>query len=265
MMKYRSLGTTGMRLSILGMGGSGYGNVYGKYDEQEAIDGIKFAIDKGINYIDSAPWYGQGVSESFLGKALKHVPRNRFFIGTKVGRYEQDVHKMFDFSAKKVQQGALESVQRLQLNYIDLLQIHDIEFAPSLDLIVNETLPALEELRTQGVCRFVGITGYPLGPLREVVERSKVKISSVLSYSRLTLSDSSLVNDFEFYKSHGVGIINASPVGMGLLTHAGVQPWHPATEEIKRACKSAIAYCDAQGVDIAKLTTNFSCNFEEVS
>lgn len=264
-MKYRALGNTGMRLSVIGMGGSGYGNVYGKYDESEAINGVQFAIDKGINYIDTAPWYGQGLSETFLGKALKSIPRSSFYIGTKVGRYERDVPKMFDFSAKRVQQSAKESLERLQLTYVDILQIHDIEFAPSQDIIVNETLPALKELQEQGLCRFIGITGYPLGVLRETAQRSYVKIGSVLSYSRLTLNDSSLIKHFEFYQSHGIGLINASPVGMGLLTHAGVQPWHPASEEIKDACKKAVTYCDTQGVDVSKLATNFSCNFEEVS
>ena len=254
-----------MRLSILGMGGSGYGNVYGMYDENEAIDGIKFAVGKGINYIDTAPWYGQGVSETFLGKALKSIPRRDFYIGTKVGRYERDIPKMFDFSAKRVQQSVKESLERLQLDHVDILQIHDIEFASSLDLIVNETLPALAELQNKGFCHFIGITGYPLGALRETVMQSGVKISSVLSYSRLTLNDSSLIDDFMFYRSRGIGLINASPVGMGLLTHAGVQPWHPASSDIKDACMKATAYCDAQGVDISKLATNFSCNFDEVS
>ncbi len=223
MMRYRVLGSTGMKVSVLGMGGSGFGNVYGNINEQEAIRAVRYAIDKGVNYFDTAYWYGQGKSETLLGKALQGVPREKFFIGTKVGRYERDIPNMFDFSAERVTRSCEESLRRLRLDYVDVLQVHDIEFAPSLDVILNETLPALKRLQERGLCRFIGITGYPLGPLREVLERSHVKIDSVLSYCRLSLNDTSLVNDFDFYQSKGVPIINASPLSMGLLTEVGVQ------------------------------------------
>ena len=212
-----------MTLSVLGMGGSGFGSVYGRYNEQDAIEAVHHAIDRGINYFDTAYWYGQGTSENFLGKALKGIARNKFYIASKVGRYERDIPNMFDFSAEKVTRSAEESLKRLQLDYVDIFQVHDVEFAPSPEMIINETLPAVEELKKRGLCRYIGITGYPLGPLKEIVERSHVKIDSVLSYCRLTLNDSSLQNEFAFFKSKGVPIINASPVSMGLLTPAGVQ------------------------------------------
>lgn len=263
-MRFRQLGNTDMRVSILGMGGSGFGNVYGKYNEEEAKRAIRKAFDKGINYIDTAVWYGQGKSESFLGRALSGIPRSAFYIATKVGRYERDVQKMFDFSAEKVTSSAWESLKRLQLQYVDVLQVHDVEFAPSLDVIIDETLPALQKLKEQGLCRYIGITGYPLGPLKEVIKRSPVRVDSVLTYCRLTLNDSSLRNDFEFFRAKGVSIINASSVGMGLLTKAGVQYWHPASSEIKQACSAALHYCEDQGVDIGRIATNYSASFEEV-
>jgi len=264
MMRFRQLGNTDMRVSILGMGGSGFGNVYGKYNEEEAKRAIRQAFGKGINYIDTAVWYGQGKSESFLGRALSGIPRSAFYIATKVGRYERDVQKMFDFSAEKVTSSAWESLKRLQLQYVDVLQVHDVEFAPSLDVIIDETLPALQKLKEQGLCRYIGITGYPLGPLKEVITRSPVRVDSVLTYCRLTLNDSSLRNDFEFFRAKGVSIINASSVGMGLLTKAGVQYWHPASSEIKEACSAALRYCEDQGVDIGRIATNYSASFEEV-
>ena len=264
MMHYRQLGSTNLRLSILGMGGSGFGNVYGKFNEEEAKHMVRTALDKGINYIDTAVWYGQGKSESFLGRALQGIPRTAFYIGTKVGRYERDVRKMFDFSAAKVTSSAHESLERLELEYVDILQVHDVEFAPSVDIIVEETLPALQELKQKGLCRYIGITGYPLGPIKRIIEQSHVKIDSVLSYCRLTLNDSSLINDFEFFKSRGVPIINASAVSMGLLTETGVQDWHPAGDEIKNACSAALRYCADQGVDITRLAVNYSTGFEEV-
>ena len=143
-------------------------------------------------------------------------------------------------------------------------QVHDIEFAPSLDIVINETLPAIQALKERGLCRYIGITGYPLGPLREVVERSRVKIDCVLSYCRLTLNDSSLTEFFEFFKSCGVAVINASPVSMGLLTEAGPRPWNPAHSKIKEACVKAVEYCRTKGVDITKLAVHYSTSFKEV-
>ena len=224
----------------------------------------RYAVDRGINYIDTAPWYGQGLSECFLGRALAGVPRERYFIGTKVGRYERDPTKMFDHTADRAVRSVEESLRRLKMDYVDLLQVHDVEFAPSIDLIVHETLPALQRLKEKGVCRFIGITGYPIGPLKEVVERSEVKIDSVLSYARLSLHDYSLKEHFNFFKSSSVPLINACAVSMGLLTETGPQPWNPAPPEIKAACAGAVSYAREQGVDITRLAHNFSASFEEV-
>lgn len=264
MMKYRALGSTGLKLSILGMGGSGFGNVYGNHQEQEALDAVYESIHKGVNYFDTAYWYGQGKSETFLGRALKNVPRDKFYIGTKVGRYERDAANMFDFSADRVIRSAKESLERLQLEYIDILQVHDVEFASSIEILVNETLPALDELRQSGLCNFVGVTGYSLPCLLDVIRTSKVKIDSVLTYCRLTLNDSTLLSKVKLFQDLGVPIINASPVSMGLLTEGSTQEWHPATSEIKQACQYAVAYCKKQRVDITKLALNYSSNFQEV-
>lgn len=81
------------------------------------------ALRKGINYIDTAPWYGQGKSEELLGKALKDVPRSAYYIGTKVGRYELDVENMFDFSAKKTRESVEKSLKLLGISTIDVIQV----------------------------------------------------------------------------------------------------------------------------------------------
>ena len=82
------------------------------------------AIDKGINYIDTSPFYGEGRLETFIGQALKGVPRDKFYIGTKVGRYKWEVTQSFNFSAERVTQSIEESLQRLQLDYVDILQVY---------------------------------------------------------------------------------------------------------------------------------------------
>ena len=205
------------------MGGSGFGSVYGSYNEDVAGLAVRKAVDRGVNYVDTAYWYGQGQSELFLGKALHGIRRQNFILGTKVGRYEQDYLRMFDFSAEMVIKSAHRSLKRLQLDHVDILQIHDAEFAPSIDTILHETLPALQRLKDQGICRYIGVTSYSLSTLRQITEQSTVPIDCILSYCRLTLNDSSLSDYFNFFNSRNVGIINASPVGMGLLTLSGVQ------------------------------------------
>lgn len=222
-------------------------------------------MDSGINYIDTSPFYGEGRSEAFIGRALEGVSRDQYYIGTKVGRYLWNIEKRFDFTADKIISSIEESLQRLQLSYVDILQLHDIEFAPSVHVILDEALPAVQKLQKKGLCRFIGITGYPLDPLKEIITRSEIKIDTVLSYCRLSLNDSSLTDHFDFFKKHEVALINASPVSLGLLTETGVQPWNPALPEIKDICWKAVEYCKERGVDITRLAVNYSTSFEEVS
>ena len=262
--KYRRIDGTDMVASTLSIGGSGFGNVYGDMNEQRGTEALHAALKKGMNYIDTAPWYGQGKSEIFLGKALKEIPRKAYFISTKVCRYEIEVHKMFDFSAARVCKTAEESLNRLNLPYVDILLVHDVEFAPSVDMIVNETLPALQRLKEAGKCRYIGITGYPINVLKEVVTKSHVKIDTVLSYCHLTLNDSTLLEEIDFFRQRNLPVINASPIGMGLLHSSGPLEWHPASEEIKVACRKAVQYCNHRGVDITKLAIHHSISFEEV-
>lgn len=162
---------------------------------EECKKTVDTALRSGINYIDTAPWYGHGTSEEILGECLKNIPRESYYIATKVGRYEKDPKLMFDFSAEKTRESIETSLKRMKLDYIDVIQVHDIEFAPSLDIVINETLPVLEKAVKDGKAKFIGITGYPVHTLKECVERSSVKINTILSYTRLTLIDDTL-NEF---------------------------------------------------------------------
>ena len=245
-MTYRPLGSTGHRVSALGFGASALGGVFHATTEEECCQVVLAALKAGVNVIDTAPWYGQGKSETMLGLALKDVPRQAYLLNTKVGRYEQAVEDMFDYSASRITRSVDESLQRLGLEYLDTVQIHDVEFAPNLEVILEQTLPALDELRRSGKVRMIGITGYALEPLREILERSTVKIDTVLSYCRLTLIDNSLEELFPFFESKDVGLYNAAPTGMGLLTPQGPPDWHPAQDEDKIQCRLAGAMCVSQ-------------------
>lgn len=185
-------------------------------------------------------------------------------MATKVGRYKPEVDKMFDFSAAKVLSGFEESLQKLGLSYVDLIQVHDLEFAPNPEIILNETLPAVQTLVDAGKAKYIGITGYPVDELKNIYERSTVKIDTILSYSRLTLSDSSLLGHVDFMKKNGVGLINASPLSMGLLTNYGPPKWHPASEEVREAAAKASLYCQKEGVDLPKIALNFTLSQKDI-
>ncbi len=251
-MEYRELGTTGLRVSALSFGASSLGGVFHAIDESEAMRTVHVALDLGINLIDVSPYYGLTKAETVLGRALKGVARDRYILATKVGRYGADE---FDFSAARVTASVDESLQRIGVEHIDVIECHDIEFG-SLDQVVEETLPALRRLQEQGKVGCVGVTGLPLKIFRSVLDRTD--LDTILSYCRYELNDTSLADMVPYLKEKGVGIINASPLGMGLLTERGTPAWHPASEEIKVACAQAAAFCRAQGVDIAKLAIQFS-------
>ncbi|OWA52576.1 L-galactose dehydrogenase [Hypsibius exemplaris] len=263
-MRYNKLGATGMDVSALAIGGGGLERFYRSLDEDHAIESIHLGLRLGLNYIHTAPWYGGGKSEALLGKALMGIPRQAFFIATKVGRYSGTVEEMFDFSAKRVIHSVEESLNRLGLAYVDVIQIHDLEFAPSLDIILNETLPALEALQKTGKVRHIGITGYEVHTLLEVVQKSRVKIDTVHCFCRYGLYNNDLLDIIPELRKRGVGIINAAPLGLGLLSKQGPEDWHPANEFLKIACRAAVAYAHEVGSDLEKVVLKLCYNSPDV-
>ncbi|QCD84220.1 L-galactose dehydrogenase [Vigna unguiculata] len=262
-MELRELGRTGVKVSSVGFGASPLGNVFGTVSEEQANAAVRLAFQSGINFFDTSPYYGGTLSEKVLGKALKalEAPRSSYVVATKCGRYKEG----FDFSAERVTRSVEESLERLQLDYVDILQCHDIEFG-SLDQIVNETIPALVKLKEAGKTRLIGITGLPLGIFSYVLDKVPPgTLDVVLSYCHYSVNDSSLGDLIPYLKSKGVGIINASPLSMGLLTHAGPPPWHPASPELKSACQAAAAHCKEKGKNISKLALQYSLLNKEIS
>ncbi len=262
-MKYNLIGKTGMRVSNLGFGASSLGAVFRSVNEDEAIHAVHAAIDHGINFIDVSPYYGHLKAETVLGKALREIPRDKYYLSTKVGRYGKDGVNTWDYSAQRATESVYESMQRLNVDYIDLINVHDIEFQASLDgglqKVVDETLPALVALRQKGVVGHVGITDLQPENLRWVVEHSDPgTVETILNFCHYSLNDTLLADSISFFEHRGVGIINASPLSMGLLSSRGTPAWHPAPEALKLACRRAADYCQAQGYPIEKLAIQFS-------
>ena len=258
-MEYRTLGRTGLRLSALGFGASSLGGVFHSLREEDGIQAVFAAIEGGINFIDVSPYYGYLRAEQVLGKALRQIPREKFILSTKVGRYGSDeAGNAWDYSAKRAKASVYESMERLGVDYIDLINVHDIEFA-DLKQVCEETLPALVALREEGVVGHVGITDLQLENLKYVVEHvPEGTVESVLNFCHYCLCDDKLLDFLDFFESRGVGVINASPLSMGLLSSRGAPAWHPAPASLQEACRRAAAHCADAGYPIERLAMEFS-------
>lgn len=260
-MQYNELGKTGMCVSNLGFGASSLGGVFHSIREKEAIEAVNTALDGGINFIDVSPYYGHLKAETVLGKALKDIKRDRYYLSTKVGRYGKDGVNYWDYSAKRAKESVYESMERLNIDYIDLINVHDVEFA-DLNQVVEETLPALVELRREGVVKHVGITDLQPENLKWVVEHSEEDtVESILNFCHLCLNDDLLLEYTGYFQEKGIGIINASPFSMGLLSMRGAPDWHPAPQALKDACTKAATYCQDKGYPIDKLAIQYSTSF----
>lgn len=264
-MQYHEIGKTGMRVSSLSFGASSLGGVFRDIKEKEGIRAVFTAIESGINFIDVSPYYGHYKAESVLGKALKEIPRNSYFLSTKVGRYGKDGINTWDYSAKRAVESVYESMERLNIDFIDLINVHDIEFS-DLNQVVNETLPALVELREKGIVGHVGITDLQLENLKWVIDHSpKGTIESVLNFCHYCLCDDKLVDFLDYFEEKGIGVINASPLSMGLLTERGAPAWHPAPESLSNACREAMLYCKTKNYPIEKLAMQFSVSNSRIA
>lgn len=245
---------------MVGFGGSPIGGVFRPVSAAEADATVRAALDAGINYFDTAPYYAATVAESVLGRALTGVPRERFVLATKVGRYGKDD---FDFSAERVVRSVDESLARLRCGHLDVVQVHDLEFG-SLAQVENETLPALDRLRATGKVRHLGITGLPLAALRRVRHRAEPLVNTVLSYCHGTLNDTTFLPLAAELRAAGVGTLNAAPLAMGLLTRGGPQDWHQAPPALRAACAAAAAYCRERGADLADLALSYAFGLPDI-
>ncbi|EDW80697.1 uncharacterized protein Dwil_GK11668 [Drosophila willistoni] len=256
-MEYRPLGNTGLKVSKIGFGAATLSGLFDsdkfKFDKEEGIRAVQEAIKSGINYIDTAPFYGQGRSEQILGEALKDVPRKAYYLATKVGRYELVAERMFDFTEKKTRESLEKSFKLLGLDAVDVLQVHDVDAAPSLDMVLNETIPVLEEYVRAGKARFIGITGYDLDILKECAERGKGRIHLMLNYARYTLLDNTLQRFMKDFQGLNVGVICAAAHALGLLSNAGSQIKHPGSKELQDVAIRGGEICKQRGVELGKL------------
>lgn len=250
--RYRRFVPGGPEVSELGFGASPLGGIYGTFAERDGMAAVHAALDAGINILDVAPYYGLAAAETVLGKALRGIDRTRYVLATKVGRRGDDV---FEFTAEGVTRSVRDSMQRLGVDHIDLIQCHDIEFG-SLNQVAHETIPALRALQQAGLVRWIGVTGYPLPALLAIAER--VPVETVMSYCQYTVQAGRLAAWAPEFASAGATLINASPLGTGVLTDRGAPSWHPALAAVLARCAQAAAFCGERGASFARLALQFA-------
>jgi aryl-alcohol dehydrogenase-like predicted oxidoreductase len=251
-METRPLAQTGLDLSVLSFGASSIGAEFRPIDVPEALRCVRVALDRGMNYIDTAAYYGRGMSEVMLGRVLPEIPRDSYTLSTKLGRYAP---QHFDFSARRVLESVDISLERMQLDHLDIVFCHDIEFV-NLDQIVEETIPALRKEVDKGKVRFIGVSGYPMKIFSEMLERADLDV--ILTYNHYTLQNDMALSLVEPCKKKNVGLINAAPFSARLLTSASLPQWHKATPEVREVAAKAAAHCTERGSDIAKLALQYS-------
>src|SRR6476620_7338534 len=259
-MQTRPLGKTGLDLPILSFGASSLGQEFRSVQLDEALQSVRLALECGLNFIDTSPFYGRGMSEVLLGIALRDVPRDSYTLCTKLGRYDL-AH--FDFSAKRVSESVDVSLHRLGTDHLDIVLCHDIEFVP-MQQIVDETIAALRAAQKAGKVRYIGFSGYPQKIFRFICDQTDV--DCVLSYNQYTLQNTRFADEtVPYLKKKGIGVMNAGPFSARLLTNAPLPAWLKEPENVRAAARKAAEHCAAKGADIAKLALQFSLGNPDIT
>ena len=219
-MEYRQLTRDGTKVSVIGLGTWPFGGGMGAIDDQRVISITRGAIDSGINLIDTAQVYG--VSEARLGKALKDGYRDRCFLATKVWR-EQDN----DYSPAAINAAMDDSLRKLNVDYVDLYQIHH----PDPSFPIDQTMEALDRLREQGKTRYIGVSNFWVEHMEEALETTRIHTNQ----PRYNMLDRRVEAEvLPFCERNGIGIMAHSPLAKGLLT-GRYRAGHKFPEDDERA------------------------------
>lgn len=223
-----------LTIPALGYGAANVGNLFRELSDDEALAVLNGAWDSGIRYFDTAPHYGLGLSERRLGAFLQTKPRDEYVLSTKVGRLlrpnpehdggldtandfhvPDDLQRVWDFSADGIRASLDESRERLGIERIDLVYLHDPE-RHDLDLAIAEALPALEQLRADGEVAAIGIGSMVSDALATAVRAADLDL--VMVAGRYTLLEQPAAAEvLPACRERGTGIVAASVFNSGLL------------------------------------------------
>jgi aryl-alcohol dehydrogenase-like predicted oxidoreductase len=266
-MQYNLLGKTGLNVSRLSFGASSLGAVFHPVEESQAIASVHAALDCGINYFDVAPAYGGTLAETVLGKALRGVARDRYFLSTKVGKYTEPGtygNDLLDYSRTRIRTSLDESAGRLGVDYFDIIHIHDIEYQnrEHTEWALTEGYETVQELKQEGRVGNVSFGIYPMDLWKRIF--ASFDIDAALIHNHYCLNDTRLIELLPLAREKGIGIVNGSPFASGLLTDRGAPAWHPASTEDQSCFRAAAELCRSQGVSISRLALQFSSQNPEI-
>lgn len=283
-MKTCRIGRTGVEVTELGFGAAPIGNLYERLTDEQAAATVGAAWDAGVRYFDTAPHYGLGLSERRLGAALANHPRDHYVLSTKVGRLlvrnaspcGSDLAAGFavpdaftrvrDYTADGVRRSLDASLNRLSTDHVDIALVHDPE--SHMDDALRAAVPALVELRDQGVIRAVGVGMNFWRPLARFVDETDVDV--VMLAGRWTLLDRSGEPLLDRCGERGVAVLAAAPFNSGLLAH----PWPPdgapfnyreAPPNVLQRARVLARICDQQGISLPHAAIRFALRHPAVA
>jgi L-galactose dehydrogenase len=266
-MEYRRLGKTGLTVSSLSFGASSLAGVFRDIDEATAIRAVAAALEAGINYIDVAPAYGATRAEAVLGRALKGIPRSRYFLSTKVGKYTDPSaygRDTFDYSRARIRASLDESAARLGVSTFDIVHLHDFDYQGQshADEALSTGIAALQELKREGRVGAIGAGIYAMDLWKRVLLEADVDV--VLVHNHYCLNDIRVLELLPLARARGIGVINASPFASGLLSGREAPAWHPAGPREREVFHAAARFCESQGTSIARVAMQFSSQNPEL-
>lgn len=260
----------GVRLTELGLGTAQFGNLYRETTDEAALGAFDAAWHAGIRYFDTAPHYGLGLSERRLGELLRTKPRDEITVSTKVGRLlvpnpgdeaalddegfvVSATHKrQWDFSADGVRRSLDASLERLGLHRIDIVYLHDPDNFG--DQAIREAIPALIDLRDQGVVGAVGAGMNQSTLPAEFIRRTDIDV--IMLAGRFTLLEQDAMEDLlPLAETRGVAIVAAGVYNSGLLAiprpnaHSKYN-YEAAPEDLIRRASAIADVCERHGVDL---------------
>jgi D-threo-aldose 1-dehydrogenase len=275
-MRERSLGN-GVKFTRLGLGAAQFGNLYRETSDDEVVAAVGAAWDAGIRYFDTAPHYGVGLSETRLGAALRAYPRDEFILSTKVGRmlvpnpgheHEQDAEgfavpavtkRQWDFSADGVRRSLDASLDRLGLDRVDIVYLHDPD--DFYDEAASEAIPALIELREQGVIGAVGAGMNQSAMLARFVAEHDIDV--VMCAGRYTLLEQPAAEDLlPIAQERGVEVVVAGVYNSGLLSRPRVSAdalynYEKAPAELVGRANAIAEVCERHDVTLPEAALAF--------
>ena len=277
------LGSSGIEVTRVGFGGAPIGFPRRTPTQADAFELLQAAWDAGIRYFDTAPFYGSGLSERRLGDFLRTKPRDEFVLSTKAGRllvpdrdwamarYESEAsppfRPVFDFSYDGIMKSYEHSIQRLGLDRIDLLLMHDIgrfsqkdNHDQTMRQALDGGLRALEELRSSGAVRGIGVGVNEWQVLDELMNHARFDM--FLLANRYTLLDQAVLDHFlPRVQREGVGLVIGAALNSGILLTGAVPgaqfDYAPASEEILEKTRGIEAICKRHGVPLIRAALNF--------